>query len=132
MPASVCSITPTPNTTAAPITPLYMVVLAASALSASPRAAIYIVPPQIMNMTAMTTETIIKNWATFSTNCWISSRSIASVVGSPTGGVGVVSANTKTGVNITAMANTANVVLIILLIHPPPFLNIIYYTSSYD
>lgn len=120
-PASVCNITPTPSTTAAPIMPLKIVVFALVACSSLPLAAIYITPPQIMKITAIITEIIIKNCATLFTNASISIKvNACPVVGGV--GVGKTAASTKIGTRTAAVVNEIDAIFCILFIPPPPFL----------
>src|SRR3989344_3370432 len=112
---TVLSITPTPRTTAAPIIPFIIIPLASPAALASPRDVMYLIPPQIINMTAIMIAMTIRKLATlviiFSTSC--------RVIGLPvvvTSGGTIVTANVANGIVSIAAATTQRAILIFLSI----------------
>ena len=93
--AIVWIITPTPKTIAAPIMPLLKRALAESTFLVSSPAYIYVIPLQIINMSASTPLTVIKNVLTLKIIKSRSVRVIGLPDGSPPGPVPGV--NAKTG-----------------------------------
>jgi hypothetical protein len=116
MEATVCKITPTAKTIAAPIMPFLIVAQADLTASSSPLATIYLIPPQTIIITATTTDMVINHLAILSINEVIS-PTVTAEPDTGTVGLGKTAAKTKSGKTNIANPETAKIFLDIFITH---------------